>query len=146
MLPLSRQFQASGLPRIFSLSLSTYAKVSPKTGANHESFPRYESLSNSLLRHAALRLADRCQHLYSALKQYEKKSVPDRMVQYLAAVFKSVVGSSMMNFTDRHARMTRVDVSTRSKIRCRDGRRKAGITCWFIKVTLRPNLRIAIPQ
>lgn len=70
--------------------------MSPKTGANHESFPLCELLSNSLLSHVALHLAGRCQNLYDALKPYEEKSVPDSMVEYLAAMFKSVVGSSIM--------------------------------------------------
>ena len=90
-LPPFGQFQASGLPQIFSQSLSIYAKGSPKTGTDHESFPLgCELLSNTLLRNAARYLANMCRHLYDALKQYEKKSVPDSMAEYLDAMLKSV--------------------------------------------------------
>ena len=59
-------------------------------------------LSNFTYRDAARRLALKCHHLCTALQQYEKRSIPDQMVQNRDNVFKSVTYYFfMVNFIDR---------------------------------------------
>jgi hypothetical protein len=48
-------------------------------------------------RHAARHLAKRCERLRSALKQYDKKPLPDRIVQYWTDMVESVVELSLIH-------------------------------------------------
>jgi hypothetical protein len=93
-----------------------------------------------LHRNAARLLAQRCQQLCISLKQYETIQIPDRMVPRRDDVFKSVPGSNTTDYADGC-----VDASRKSKIRCRNGAKKAGSICWCIKAISRQDSTTATP-
>ena len=105
---------------------SSYATPSLKTGTVHPQVHPSFALQLFHNRHAARHLAKRCERLRSALKQYEKRPLPDRIVQYWTDMVELVVEHPLTSWISL---MTCTEVSSRSRIGCKNGQGEVGPTC-----------------